>query len=123
MSMDVQTIKKDRLRFTKDSFPATLVILAIVFDCLYFVSIYQSDVGTFYYPNFLVQEHPGNPDKSDLGVGYIKEPFVIKDGYIDVPTKPGLGVELDEEALKDKIYDGKWTTPRQYYDDGSIADW
>ena len=74
-------------------------------------------------PNFLVQEHPGNPDKSDLGVGYIKEPFVIKDGYIDVPEKPGLGIELDEEALKDKIYDGKWTTPRQYFEDGSIADW
>ena len=74
-------------------------------------------------PNFLVQEHPGNPDRSDLGVGYIKEPFVIKNGYIDVPTKPGLGVELDEEALKDKIYDGAWTTPRQYYEDGSNAEW
>ena len=74
-------------------------------------------------PNFLVQEHPGNPDKSDLGVGYITEPFVIKDGYIDVPTKPGLGVELDEAALQDKLYDGKWTTPRQYYEDGSNADW
>ena len=70
-----------------------------------------------------VQLCPINPDKSDLGVGYIKDPFVIKDGYIDVPTKPGLGVELDEEALKDKIYDGKWTTPRQYYEDGSVADW
>jgi len=74
-------------------------------------------------PNFLVQEHPGNPDKSDLGVGYIKDPFVIKDGYIDVPTKPGLGVELDEDALKDKLYDGNWTTPRQYFEDGSVADW
>lgn len=74
-------------------------------------------------PNFLVQEHPGNPDKSDLGVGYLKDPFVIKDGYIDVPTKPGLGVEVDEEAIKDKIYDGKWTTPRQYHEDGSNADW
>jgi galactonate dehydratase len=74
-------------------------------------------------PNFLVQEHPGNPDRSDLGVGYIKEPFVIKNGYIDVPNKPGLGVELDEEALKDKIYDGAWTTPRQYYEDGSNAEW
>lgn len=74
-------------------------------------------------PNFLVQEHPGNPDNSDLGVGYIKDPFIIKDGYIDVPTKPGLGIELDEVALQEKIYDGKWTTPRQYYEDGSIADW
>ncbi len=74
-------------------------------------------------PNFLVQEHPGNPDKSDLGVGYLKEPFVIKDGYIEVPAKPGLGIEVDEEAIKDKIYDGKWTTPRQYHEDGSNADW
>ena len=74
-------------------------------------------------PNCLVQEHPGNPDNSDLGVGYIKDPFVIKDGYIDVPEKPGLGIELDEEALKDKLYDGNWTTPRQYYEDGSVADW
>ncbi|MBE6584417.1 MAG: galactonate dehydratase [Ruminococcaceae bacterium] len=74
-------------------------------------------------PNFLAQEHPGNPDKSDLGVGYIKKPFEIKQGYIDVPTGAGLGVELDEDALKDKIYDGKWTTPRLYHEDGSVADW
>ena len=74
-------------------------------------------------PNFLVQEHPGNPDGGDLGVGYLKEPFVMNDGYIDVPTKPGLGVELDEDALREKLYDGKWTTPRQYFEDGSNADW
>ena len=74
-------------------------------------------------PNFLVQEHPGNPDGSDLGVGYLKEPFVIKDGYIDVPTKPGLGIELDEDAIKDKLYDGSWSTPRIYHEDGSVADW
>ena len=74
-------------------------------------------------PNFLVQEHPGNVDGSDLGVGYIKDPFVIKDGYIDVPTKPGLGIELDEEAIKEKLYDGAWSTPRLYHDDGSVADW
>ena len=49
MTQDVQMIQKDRMRYTKDSFSANLVILAIVFDCLYFVSIYQSDVGTYYY--------------------------------------------------------------------------
>ena len=63
------------------------------------------------------------PDMGDLGNGYLKEPFVIKNGYIDVPTKPGLGVELDEKALADKIYDGKWTTPLQFFEDGSVADW
>ena len=49
MTRDVQLIQKDRMRYTKDKFSANLVILAIVFDCLYFVSLYQSDVGTYYY--------------------------------------------------------------------------
>lgn len=53
MTPDVQTIAKDRMRYTKDKFSSTLAILAIVFDCLYFVSIYQSDVGAFYY-NWLI---------------------------------------------------------------------
>ena len=30
----------------------------------------------------------------------LKEPLVVKDGYLDVPDGPGLGIELDEEALK-----------------------
>ena len=49
MTQDIQTIQKDRLRFTKDTFSSTMALLAIVFDCLFFVSIYQSDVGNFYY--------------------------------------------------------------------------
>ena len=74
-------------------------------------------------PNFLVQENPVTPDGAELGHGFITEPFVIKDGYIDTPTKPGLGIELDEKAMREREYDGKWTTPRQYYEDGSIAEW
>jgi len=42
-------IKKDRLRFTKNKLSANLTLLAIVFNALYFVSIYKSDVGTYYY--------------------------------------------------------------------------
>ena len=53
MTPEVQTIAKDRMRYTKDKFSSMLAILAIVFDCLFFVSIYQSDVGTFYY-NWLI---------------------------------------------------------------------
>ena len=49
--------------------------------------------------------------------------YEIKNGYIEVPSKPGLGVELDEDALQDKIYDGQWVTPRLTYEDGSIAEW
>ncbi len=42
-------IKRDRMRYTKDSLSSGLVILAIVFDVLYFVSIYQTDVSNYYY--------------------------------------------------------------------------
>ena len=49
MNLETMDVKKDRMLYTKDSLSSTLAILAIVFDCLYFVSIYQSDVGSWYY--------------------------------------------------------------------------
>ncbi len=42
-------------------------------------------------------------EQVSLGEGYIKTPFKVRDGYIDLPTGPGLGIELDKEAMKDKI--------------------
>lgn len=49
MTRDVKTIKKDRLRYTKNKLSSTLAILAIVFDALYFISLYSSDVGNYFY--------------------------------------------------------------------------
>ncbi len=68
-------------------------------------------------PNFLCQE------QVSLGEGYLKKPFQISKGYVDVPTGPGLGVELDENALADKI-NHDWKN-RELYDpdDGSVLDW
>jgi galactonate dehydratase len=68
-------------------------------------------------PNFLCQE------QVSLGVGYIKKPFEVHDGYIDIPTAPGLGIELDEELLASKI-DHDWRNRETYDpDDGSVVDW
>jgi galactonate dehydratase len=68
-------------------------------------------------PNFLCQE------QSSLGVGYIKKPFQVRDGYIDIPTEPGLGIELDEDALASKI-NHDWRNRETYdLDDGSVVDW
>ena len=50
---DDRIVKRDRMRYTKNPLSSTLALLAIVFDVLYFVSIYQSDVGTYYY-NILI---------------------------------------------------------------------
>jgi len=68
-------------------------------------------------PNFVCQEHVS------LGEGYLKHPFAIRDGYVDVPTGPGLGIEVHEDAFQDKLFDGTWPNPQTYYDDGSVADW
>ena len=68
-------------------------------------------------PNFLCQE------QVSLGEGYIKKPFTVRNGYLDLPTAPGLGIELDENALADKI-GHDWRNPEAYdADDGSAVDW
>ena len=49
MTQEERTIQVDRMRFTKDNLSANLILVAIVLDALYFVSIYQSNVSTWYY--------------------------------------------------------------------------
>jgi galactonate dehydratase len=68
-------------------------------------------------PNFLVQE------QVTFGEGYLKNPFRAVGGYIELPEGPGLGIELDEEAVAAQLYDGSWETPRLWHPDGSVADW
>ncbi|GAB3998255.1 galactonate dehydratase [Spirosoma daeguense] len=69
-------------------------------------------------PNFLVQE------QVSLGDGYIKNPFKLqKDGTVMIPQGPGLGVELDDALMKDKI-GHDWKNPETYNAlDGSVVDW
>ena len=69
-------------------------------------------------PNFLVQE------QVTLGEGYLKKPFKLeKDGTVLIPTGPGLGIELDEGLMADKI-GHDWKNPESYNAlDGSVVDW
>ena len=53
MTAEERTIQRDRMRFIKNSLAANLAILGILFDVFYFVSLYQSDVDTYYY-NILI---------------------------------------------------------------------
>lgn len=48
-SGNVALIKKDRLRYSKNKLSSNLTLLAIVLNALYFISIYKSDVGSYYY--------------------------------------------------------------------------
>ncbi len=75
-------------------------------------------------PNFLITEHFGMKERWDLGEGYLKKPFEIIDGYVPVPAGPGLGIEVNEQMLKERSYPGDWDSPRLYADDdGTIVDW
>lgn len=74
-------------------------------------------------PNLLAQEHPGMPDQQDLGVGILKKPFTIDNGFIHIPDGPGLGIEIDESKLEAFRFGGTWETPHLFYEDGSVADW
>jgi galactonate dehydratase len=68
-------------------------------------------------PNFLCQE------QVSLGEGYLKAPFKVRDGYLDLPTGPGLGIELDDALMADKI-DHQWKNREEFdADDGSVMDW
>ena len=85
----------------------------------------QVDVCT---PNVFIQEQ-------SLGIHYNKgfdlldfvknkEIFQFKDGYLDIPTKPGLGLEIDEDKVRKVSAEGLvWTNPSWKNYDGTIAEW
>lgn len=79
-------------------------------------------------PNVFIQEQ-------SLGIHYNKgfdlldfvdntEIFQFKDGFLDIPKGPGLGLELNEElieeASKEELF---WTNPSWKHYDGTIAEW
>ena len=49
MTAEELTIRRDRMRFIKNSLSANLCYIGILFDVFYFVSLYKSDVGSYYY--------------------------------------------------------------------------
>jgi galactonate dehydratase len=79
-------------------------------------------------PNFLIQEqslglqyHQG----SDL-LRYLADPavFAYRDGHVALPSGPGLGIELDEHAVRRAAAEGhRWRSPIWRLADGSVAEW
>ena len=68
-------------------------------------------------PNFLITEYFVNLE--DFGRDIAKQPFEVENGYIRVPETPGIGIDLDEDALAKypyKPFDPR--SPLQYYEEG-----
>lgn len=51
-----------------------------------------------FIPNLMICEWPlGQAQAFD---GVVNTPFIFRDGYVQVPSKPGLGIDIDEAALR-----------------------
>src|SRR4051794_33814388 len=69
-------------------------------------------------PNFLILETAqAEPYRTQVQ----KQGLKIVDGWIDLPSTPGLGVDLDEEVIAAHPYSPR-DYPPAYYPDGSVAD-
>jgi len=71
-------------------------------------------------PNFLIQESVG----PDWLTGVAQPAWQVVNGFIELPTVPGLGFEVDEkEAAKTVTYTEELGGEHFYESDGSVADW
>ncbi|KAI3394102.1 hypothetical protein diail_3226 [Diaporthe ilicicola] len=80
-------------------------------------------------PNFAIQEMSlgihYNSGTQDL-TSYTKNPEVwgVTDGYINILTGPGLGIEIDEEQVRSLSKDAKaWVSPGFIGPGGEIREW
>ncbi|MHA6483372.1 galactonate dehydratase [Paenibacillus sp. strain BS8-2] len=88
-------------------------------------SCFQVDYST---PNFAIQEQ-GLGIQYNQGtemLGYLKDPHVFRyeAGYVHMSDKPGLGIEINEEAVREAAARGhQWHSPIWRNEDGSYAEW
>lgn len=53
-----------------------------------------------------------------------KTVFQYRDGYVDIPSKPGLGIEINETHVRKMAEEGhNWRNPVWRHTDGSVAEW
>jgi galactonate dehydratase len=69
-------------------------------------------------PNFLILEHGVGGD--DAARIIVRRGPILEGGYYRVPSEPGLGVELDEEAMAGLPASRRGILPHLGYDDGSV---
>jgi galactonate dehydratase len=85
----------------------------------------QIDFAT---PNFLIQEQILGLGKGNNGalMKYLVDfsVFDAPNGYIELMTKPGLGIEVDEKAVREASVNGhRFRGPEWHHRDGSFAEW
>ncbi|ELY56814.1 galactonate dehydratase [Natronococcus amylolyticus DSM 10524] len=78
-------------------------------------------------PNALIQEQSLDIHYNEGGdvLDYLEDPsvFEYRDGYVSLPDGPGLGIEIDEDAVRERAGAVDWHNPVWRHDDGSVAEW
>ena len=65
-----------------------------------------------------------NVGKSVLDYALNKEDFEFVDGRVEMPKKPGLGVEVNKElVIEENKNPHQWKNPVWRHKDGSVAEW
>jgi galactonate dehydratase len=82
----------------------------------------------FAIPNFLIQEQSLGIEYNSGNelLDYLVDPtvFAFTDGYVARPTAPGLGIEVDEQAVRRAAeHPHHWKSPLTFHADGSFAEW
>lgn len=86
----------------------------------------QVDFAT---PNFLIQEqsmglHYNRPGAELTDYLVDTAPLRIVDGYVERPVGPGLGIQIDEDAVRRAAEIGhRWRGPVWRHPDGGFAEW
>jgi galactonate dehydratase len=68
--------------------------------------------------NFVILEY--NPDDEGPRRDIVDEPIAIRDGYLEIPERPGLGIDLNFEALARYPFK-PWRRGQNYGPDGALA--
>ncbi|MFB6194640.1 MAG: galactonate dehydratase [Haloplanus sp.] len=77
-------------------------------------------------PNFLIQDLGYEIHDASTAYNYVSntDAFRFEDGYLELPTDPGLGIEIDEEQVRHHASrESVWEYPVWRLNDGTVTDW
>jgi galactonate dehydratase len=78
-------------------------------------------------PNVLIQEQSLDIhyNRTSDVLDYLVDPSVFdyENGYVTLPDDPGLGIDVDEAAVREAAGDVDWHNPVWRHEDGSVAEW
>ncbi|SEL60050.1 galactonate dehydratase [Pseudoxanthomonas sp. GM95] len=53
-----------------------------------------------------------------------RAPFAYNEGYVTIPDGPGLGIEINQQYVDERVAEGhRWRNPIWRHADGSVAEW